>query len=544
MAASIAGSLALPVPGGLPATLGKAMAKGAAVGAAGGAIAGAGAGETPLERFQGAASGATLGGLFGGGAAGVVKGGATALGRVNPAVARREGQALLGQAVARENKTPADLAMAIQKANAAGVKGMTVGDVAQPAGPVRALAEASLKGPNPLGGRYAAFLAERQEGVTDRLGVVKGGQLDRITTAVKDKVGVANARTFQTARDLAQTRAQSASKLFDQARQFQPMSNPQVKDVWADTVATDYGKEGLAVAQRLWTAQRPGQAMPATPTMEVMQTLKEGLDDVVGSLWRAGKGAEAKAAEGVRDRFRDTLKAANPVYGEALKRYAGDSAMIEALEKGKKFLSTPADEVEFALTKMTEGEAEQFRVGAVTALVDKLRQKAPGPTTDFTGELRKQDVWRRIAAIMPDEQSLEELATIASAERGQSSLATRLGGSRTGELAETAKAIEGGENSLRGLRGPSQMGGITLADLTLWLHDKITGKLSQAMTQQRRAAITELLMEQDARAAEMLQSRLGGAAPVMPGAPTAQRAGVAGGYLGGIAGAGMMGGDR
>lgn len=554
-AASIAGSMAVPVPGAAPATFAGALGKGALVGGVGGALAGAGAGETGAERFGGALSGATLGGALGAGASAAIKGGTTALGRISPQVARREGAALLGRAVQEEAQSPAELAASIQRANRAGTAGVTLGDVAQ-SGPVRALAEDALQHPNRNSGRYGAYLAERQQGALDRVGRYQGGQMNRLTDAVQQATGVARERAFETADALARQRSAAARQHFDAAQRFNPADNPTVRQVWADVVASDYGKEGVAAAKRLWSATQPRRPFPLSvenaadtvPDMRTMQTFKEGLDDVVTRLYREGRGQEANAARALRDRFRDTLTAANPAYGEALKRYAGDSAMIEALERGQKFLATSADEVEDLLARrLSPGEAEQYRIGAVTALVDKLRSKRPGPTADFTGELMKPDTLRRVMALLPDDQSREELVTRLTTEQGMSGLASRMGNSATSRRQEAARMVEGGEPGAAGLRGYQRMGGLTMGDLVFWLHDKVTGKLADAMTRERRAAIAELLMRQDDQALQLLQGRLGGGGappPAMPGAALAGRASQGGGYAGGTAASALMGDRR
>src|SRR5688572_27910984 len=96
MAANIGGAMAVPIPGGLPATLGKTMVKGAAPRESGAALAGYLTRETVRERFQGAATGATRGSALGLVPAGAVRGGATTLGKSCRPMPRLEGEPLLG----------------------------------------------------------------------------------------------------------------------------------------------------------------------------------------------------------------------------------------------------------------------------------------------------------------------------------------------------------------------------------------------------------------------------------------------------------------
>lgn len=533
---NIAGGVVTPAMGAVGAakSLVGAGLKAGGAGMAAGALSGFGSAEGGAgNRATGAALGGAAGGVLGAGAGMAIKGAGGLAGLVPlGGGAKRQGQALLRNAMENDNLPPAELADRIRRANAAGVEGLTIGDVAtvgdaMSSGQVQGLAADALNHPSRLQGPYRGQIETRQAGKMTIKGPV-GDQGTAVQMDVRKAAGLQRQRAYATAQQLKADRKAAADRLFTQARAVDLSGNPEVHAVWQQVIDTDAAEGAMNSARKVW-ANKHGRApfpldqRPAdVPPMEVLQMFKEGLDGEVRKLWKAGDNEVAKSAGAIRDNFRDTLKKANPVYGEALKQYAGDTALEEALEKGQNFKKMPVDEMLDTLKNMTDGEAEQFRIGAVTAFFDNRKI---GPTVDYTAPLLKErDDFTRIMALIPDDEAREQLLLQLTTRKQMSQLAGKGVGSRTSPLQEGARMVEGGA-------APREIP-LTPGGIARLIFDKTVGKARDVATQARRAEIAQTLMQQDSGALQALQKlNMGATGPET----AAARAGVP---LGAVAGSG------
>src|SRR5690606_23836907 len=102
--------------------------------------------------------------------------------------------------------------------------------------------------------------------------------------------------------------------------------------------------------------------------------MKRGMDDLIESRMRSGKMGRAEA-RALRERMNKVLARVDelvPEYAQARAQYAGDSAMLEALEQGRNLWRRDPDEAKKILSRMSEGEREMFRKGATETLAQKL----------------------------------------------------------------------------------------------------------------------------------------------------------------------------
>ena len=114
------------------------------------------------------------------------------------------------------------------------------------------------------------------------------------------------------------------------------------------------------------------------PTLQVMDYIKQNLDDKVNELYRAGKGGEGSRAAALRDRLRNHLDDQIPAYKDARSVYAGHSAAMEAAELGEKFILNPRKISPNLFKKMGDHEKESFRVGVAEALRMKINTSPDG----------------------------------------------------------------------------------------------------------------------------------------------------------------------
>jgi hypothetical protein len=504
IAGNVAGGMLMPLgaAGAAKSVIG-AVGRGAAAGAGTGAVSGFGSAEGGVaNRATGAVIGGAVGAGLGGVAGGAVKAGAGALGRFTPGGAQRQGQAVLRNALQAEDVSPDEIAARIQRANASGVTGVTIGDVAT-SGPVRALAEDVLHHPNTNQGAYAGMLAKRHTGERTAQGYT-GDAAQGVETDVRKALKIERQRAFATAQQLAESRKAAAEGLFGQARQVDITRDPQVASAWQAAIDTDFGEDALGSTRKLWRARYPKQPFPlddqqnlsAVPNMEVMQMFKEGLDDAVSRAFKNDGYNVGKAAEAVRSQLVGALDEANPFYAQARAQYAGDKALEEALEKGRGAFKTPADEVEATLAGMTPGEQEQFRIGAATALSDGRKVGPATRATDFL--LKDRDNFRRVMALVPDDESRELLMQQLTVRQGMDDLASRMGGSPTSRRLKAADLMEGGE----GVQEVPE----TLIGVAKWLVRKTVGRVGDKALEARRAEAGRLLMQQDSAALQALRN--------------------------------------
>src|SRR5690606_16448093 len=113
-------------------------------------------------------------------------------------------------------------------------------------------------------------------------------------------------------------------------------------------------------------------------TLGVLDQVKRGLDDV---LYRAkqpqglGK-AEQGALKRLRSRFVERLDELVPEYADARSAYAGDVALLDALEEGQRLFDMHPDEAARIVADLGESERLMWRKGALEGLMRRVESTA------------------------------------------------------------------------------------------------------------------------------------------------------------------------
>lgn len=113
------------------------------------------------------------------------------------------------------------------------------------------------------------------------------------------------------------------------------------------------------------------------PTMQTLDFIKRGLDDVVetfrdGTSGRLNLDTRGRAVNGLLRDFVSELDRINPAYAAARAAYAGPTRLAAALQKGQSAVNATADDLLVMTRDLTPAEAEQFRLGLRSGLVGKL----------------------------------------------------------------------------------------------------------------------------------------------------------------------------
>lgn len=439
----IAGSIPLAFVGG-----GSALAQGtnlaklgqaAKIGAIGGGVAGAGAGEGGfdasgvLSRGSSAAMGAGIGAV----AAPVLTGGAMGLksagqyvGRLFPGGAERQARGVLKSVV-----SPEDAARMADD-----IEGMPSVSVLADVAPrdAQRITGAAVRrvGGGKAAERLEARHAGKETGQHTRL-------LPAISRAFSDETVIDAVQGAAKQRQL--TASRNYRKAYEQALEETGeiksiLDNPALKDAWADAKKlAEYS--GIVVPDN-WDQAR------LKPTVELMDVMKQALDDQVDAAYRGGQSKLGGVLDGLRRRIRDEVDRQVPEYKDARSVYAGYSAAMEAAEKGVAFMRAAMGETAElrhgitakAIKEMGEHETEAFRAGVASVLRDKVGAKGYGAdvTKVFDNPLIREKVEKAIGI-----DAARSFLKIVDDEAAMARTFSELQGSQTQPREAAEKALQG-----------------------------------------------------------------------------------------------------
>lgn len=466
------------------------MGQGAAVGGITGGIYGAGTaeGSDPMDRLPNAVIGAGLGAGVGAAVPAII-GGVRALGQaagaIRPKNAERTAMAKIGQALSRDEMTPADLQRAYTQATSGGKAGdVTIADVAGQN--VKGLVESAVNMPGAARNKITQTLETRQ-----------ASQLLRMTRDLRQLAGTPQ-RAYAVAQDVMTARQTAAKPLYQQAYAADLTKHPQALQVVEQIAQTPDGKRALEFAERM-AANEGRQITPRT--VEFVDDLKRGLDHLINSETSrdmVGRETVSPLGRTVVKLKQDLLAAIDPVvpeYAAARNAWAGPSAYLDAMNEGKKIANMAPDEIQGWLARASQSEQEAFRVGAITKIMDTLGS-AKGTMPDVAQRLNDPNWQGRIAALMPDQRAASEWLSRFATERGMSRTATQaLGNSATARRLAMQEDGSDGAILQDGIRSVASL-------LTGWKDALLNGVMRAASTAdraqpERNRVIAERLVDRD-----------------------------------------------
>lgn len=431
---AVASSIALPVGRvAQGAGLGAKTVGAMKAGAAGGAAYGSGTAEDGIaNRVKGGVTGGIAGGVTGGVLAPAVAGvGALArkavrsvgIGQGAPEqVAARK----VAQSLERDATTPQQVSAELA--------------AARRVAPEAQVADIAGENTTKLLDAAAMMPGKARKGLVEGLHDRQSRQYVRLQDAIADTVGD-GAKYFETADNLIASRASRARPLYDAAYNTptpytrdleevlsRPLMQQLVRRARADALNTgddfqqffvDVGEDGIAITR--------------VPDTRALDRIKRTIDSMLGAVSR-GEQTGLKAADKVSmTKLKGDLLGAmdNPAYKRALKTYAGDSALKNALDDGyAAFNKMQPEEIAKTLRKMGKDEADLFRMGVARAIYEKLAQGNIGRNR---AEIMKQPVIaNKLRAIFPDQAARNKfLRALDLEERMFRTRAKVIGGSPT-----------------------------------------------------------------------------------------------------------------
>jgi hypothetical protein len=442
------------------------LLQGGAAGAGFGALGGAGASEAgTLGGVAGdAAAGAAVGGVLGGAAPVAIKSvgmvpraaraavGAMRTPTSAPAAVGESAALRLAKALAADGATPASLRTAAQRAAPSEMVADLAGDQ------TRRLVRGSEAVPSAGASVLRNALDERQAGQADRVqsaitrafGADDAPDLTEAARRLTDSRKTVSASAYRDAYTLptGEPRTVSASLLapymddpiFRTAmqrarRQFDldirtgdaPTTAPIFRDV-VESVAED-GTPVITTAEELPVA--------------VLDYLKRGLDSVIeaGADGRPLDRTAARSYRTLRNRLLDAVDDQVPEYRAARRTYAGAASLETALQDGQDAMrrNVTRDALRARLADLSDGEAEQFRLGALGQLLEDAANVADG--RDVTAVFAKSPAMRaKLDLLLPDDEARASVAELLASEGRQTATRRTISGSRT---TPTAQDVEG-----------------------------------------------------------------------------------------------------
>jgi len=376
IAAEIAGAVA---PGFIPGIGQASLARATALGLGHGALTGYGSGEGgPLSPDRWSSAG--YGGAVGGVVPPALRGVGSLLGRgwrsvFNPGPAGRgvnQANIMARQAIEDDAGTLTDASRELAAARIAR-KPVALADL----GPnTRGLTDAARV-------RYGSGKAKKK--ITDFFEGRDKGQVHRLSDDLFRSFGK-RGRFFPEFNSMRAERAARGGKIYARANKKMIGIGPELTELLRTPAMKGALEDGIIIAKnrrielpdlridaRGNLVNKQGKAVSAVPT-EFLHFLKMGLDDkIYSAVPSSGIGRTQRAGmQDIRHSLLNLMDEQNKTYKVARNYWAGKTASMDAMKRGRNFLREDADELAQDIAQMGRGETDAFRIGAMQALMDKI----------------------------------------------------------------------------------------------------------------------------------------------------------------------------
>ena len=429
--------------------LGRLLGTEAAVGAGTGAVAGAGTAD-PGERGAGAGLGAGIGGTLGvalpaigAGVKGAVGGARRGLGMMTRNEAEEAAKRKLSGALARDQVTPQEIIEQIPEGPGFGPINESVVDLAGENVLGVARASQAIPGRSKDMGREA--LVERAE-----------GQYDRVSDYLLQATGRPKEDVFEVVDEIVARREAEASPLFEEAFQMGVVKNDRLDEILQKPYFSSAAEGKAQTIAKLADVDLGDPDVGYD--MRTLHFIKMSIDDKIGdAVPGSGIGrTERRELIKAKNEFVDILKDINEPYGKALDVYAGESALLDAIESGRSFWKKDPRITTREMSKLSKSEKDMFLAGAIDSiryLMDRSADNRDLVKVIF-GNRQFRD---KIRAVVKDDDAFERLKSQmereANAKRTQDVI---LSGSPTARIQAEISDLEQAPSILADLLLPTQ----------------------------------------------------------------------------------------
>jgi len=310
--------------------------------------------------------------------------------------------------------------------------------------------------PSPAKQTAKKFLEQRDKGLSARL-----------TSDLQSAFGT-TASFFDEFNALKTARTDLGKKMYANAFKKQVPVNRELTDLLgrpsmqqAYTRGIDIAKEkGIKVPNLVVNAEgqlvtAENKLVPAVDT-EFLHFVKMGLDDLVytGKTPTSGIGStQLNSIKDTRTKFLNYIDKNNSSYKSARNYWADDTATMDAMQEGRKFLKANPDQLKADIKNMSTSEKEAFRLGAMSDLIERVGGQSTDTVVPMTANVARNILKdpKRVALIkatFPDNElgknKFNQFIKNFQTEMDMKATSGQvLAGSQTAARQEAAKAVRG-----------------------------------------------------------------------------------------------------
>lgn len=414
LAAKIPALLAGP---GRMAQAGNAAIAGAGFGAA------SGAGESTAESLPGVGMDALKGGAMGGATSTATVPAAAVLGaiggnvrqRFSPTAAADFAKQKVAEALIRDARGTVAKASPEAALNQAQSRLMKLGDEAR-------MVDASGQNTKQLLDTMATLPGATKDLAERAIRERQAGRAGRMIGAAEDGLNPSGLRLQETLDDLIARRSEKAKPLYEKLYRSTVAPDDDLRAIVA--AADQLGAGGTA--RKISTArQLPYTLSESAPQMAMrdLDHLKQGLDDIIqSSIDQTGRMNKTGAA--VQELKTSLTSKLDDLTGGAYKKardaFSGPSALMDAAKDGRRVWSQDDQSIKKALSTLSDGEQDAFRLGAFEALRSKLGNQ--GGQTEVMKMWRDQTTREKLRALFGDERAFRQFASSVAKESSMKGL--------------------------------------------------------------------------------------------------------------------------
>lgn len=309
-------------------------------------------------------------------------------------------------------------------------------------GPDAVLADVGGKNVQRLAGEVARLPGTSADVAERTLQTRMTGSASRLATALNKALG-AKTTAYKAGKDIIAQRNSQAGPLYTEA--FEQSVDPgkmnaliaQLDDTARAASGTKIGANIKGVINSLGKRVN-GEIVPKLGVQQ-LHMAKMDLDGKIGTAIRQGNKPLAaelmKAKQGLLGVLDDI-----PQYQQARQIFSDDSAVLNAIERGKQILRVDAEEMADMVQTMSKADWDGYILGASKAITDKL--KTVGQTGNAASRISTHLVRDRIRNAFPSEEAFESFMKQVNIEDTFAQLrnvATR--GSQTAERLATGDGV-------------------------------------------------------------------------------------------------------
>lgn len=233
----------------------------------------------------------------------------------------------------------------------------------------------------------------------------QAGQPARLASVLDDVAGVPGLSLDDELKRIEMVFKPMTDDLYARVRS-QPMAMPERVQAILDKAPSAI--QALKLAQRTLADRRA--VGDKISHIDVIDAVKQRLDDQIGTAVRQGEGNRARDLLRIKNLIVSEADRAIPEYAQARQVFAGRRTLENAAELGGQYLRMTPKDIRSAIETMGESEMRMFRLGAKQAILDQV-DKVQTNSDAMKRIFGKYGDLEKMRLIIPDEQSFDAFRT-------------------------------------------------------------------------------------------------------------------------------------